>query len=162
MPRQKIRTDALRDDIVRCATDLLERDGLHALRARQVASEAGTSTAALYELFGDKAGLVRAVFLEAFRALDRLLAAVPAGDDPRADLVATMAASRTFALAHPMSFDLMYSRRFGDFEPDDDDRRVASGVYDLVVSHHGGGSAGPASPPIRSTPRTDSSPSTAA
>lgn len=128
-----MRTDELRQAILRSAVGVLERGGPPALTARDVATAAGTSTAALYELFGGKAGLVRAVFYRGFRLLLDRLASVPTSDDPRADLVAVLAASRAFASDHPVLFDVMYTRPFAEFEPDADDRRTAGAVYRLVV-----------------------------
>ena len=46
-------------------------DGIAGFTTRRVAQEAETSTPAVYELFGDKAGLVREVFFEGFRLLRR-------------------------------------------------------------------------------------------
>ena len=96
------------------------------MSARRVAAAAGTSTAALYEFFGDKGGLVRAVYFEGFAALRSALDGVPTGDDPRGDLVELLKASRRFALERPMLFELMYSRPFAEFSPGDEDWRRGS------------------------------------
>jgi AcrR family transcriptional regulator len=133
MGRPKVRTSAVRDDVVRCALDVLERDGAPAVSARRVAADAGTSTAALYEFFGDKAGLVRAVAFEGFVALQRTLDEVAPGVDERESLVALLAASRRFAVARPMLFELMYSRPFAEFAPGPDDQDAALGVYRTIV-----------------------------
>ena len=133
MPRRKLRTQELRDELVATALAVLEHHGPLALRARDVASAAGTSTGALYELFGDKVGLVRALFYEGFRALDERLRAVAATGDARTDVVALLAASRAFAIERPMLFELMYARPFADFQPTEDDLRVGASIYRLVV-----------------------------
>jgi AcrR family transcriptional regulator len=112
---------------------MLERDGPVALTARDVASAAGTSTAAMYELFGNKAGLVRALFYEGFRALHERLVAVPVTADARADLVTLLAVYRSFGVEHPVLFELMYARPFAEFSPTADDLGVAAGIYRLVV-----------------------------
>jgi AcrR family transcriptional regulator len=44
-------------------------EGAEGFTTRRVAEQARTSTPAVYELFGDKAGLVREVFGEGFRLL---------------------------------------------------------------------------------------------
>jgi AcrR family transcriptional regulator len=133
VPRQKLRTAALRDEVLRQALDVLEVDGPAAVRARQVASRAGTSTASVYELFGDKAGLVRAMFSEAFRALLERLEAVDEGEDALAHLTALLATSRRFGIEHPMLFDLMYGRPFHEFSPTSSDLAVGARIYDLVL-----------------------------
>lgn len=133
MPRTKLRTADLREDLLQQAVAVLEGEGPVALRARRVASAAGTSTGALYELFGDKTGLVRAIFYEGFRMLANVLERVPLTDHARADVVALLSASRAFALEHPMLFEVMYARPFGEFDPTGDDLRVAGRLYELVV-----------------------------
>ena len=59
VPRPKQRTSELRDQVLRVALDLLSRDGVAGFTARAVAQSAATSVPAVYELFGDKAGLVQ-------------------------------------------------------------------------------------------------------
>jgi AcrR family transcriptional regulator len=137
VPPRKTRTPALQSDLLRHAIDLLERDGPPAIRARDVAAAAQTSAAALYELFGSKAGLVRAMFLEGFHRLHDLLAAAPVTPDPRVDLVALLDASRAFAVEHPMLFEVMFARPFAEFDPTTEDRAVAVALYDLVVQRVG-------------------------
>src|SRR5438270_7888523 len=117
MPRTKLRTAELREELLRCAVAVLEGEGPIALRARRVASAANTSTGALYELFGDKTGLVRAIFYEGFRMLADRLEHLPATQDARGDVVALLEGSRTFAIEHPVLFEVMYARPFGEFEP---------------------------------------------
>ena len=132
--RPKIRTAELRDDVLRGVLDAFEQEGPQGVSARRVAAAAGTSTAALYELFGDKAGLVRAVYLEGFAELQRALAAV-APDE-------TMPAARWSGCSwrpassrgqRPMLFELMYSRPFAEFSPGAADREAAVGVYRTIV-----------------------------
>lgn len=133
MGRPKLRTTDLRDELLRSAVALVERDGPAALRARHVASAAGTSTGALYELFGDKTGLVRAIFFEGFSLLADRLDAVAATDHSRGDVIALLAESRHFALERPMLFEVMYARPFGEFDPSPDDLRAGRRIYDLIV-----------------------------
>ena len=128
-----MRTAGLREDLLRQAVAVLEDEGPVALRARRVASAAGTSTGALYELFGDKTGLVRAIFYEGFRMLANQLESVAITEDARAGVMALLGASRAFALEHPMLFEVMYARPFGEFDPTPNDSRVGRGLYDLVV-----------------------------
>ena len=65
------------------AVSLLSREGAAGFTTRHVALEAGTSTPAVYELFGDKGGLVRAVYFEGFRLLHRRLETLASSGDPR-------------------------------------------------------------------------------
>jgi AcrR family transcriptional regulator len=133
MGRPKLRTDEVRHELLRQAMVILEREGPPALRARRIADDARTSTAALYEFFGDKAGLIRAVFFEGFAALHAALVAVPRTDDARRDLVALLGASRKFALARPMLFEVMYARPFVEFDPSAEEVEVGNEIYRLCV-----------------------------
>src|ERR1700689_2067607 len=96
VPRQKQRTPELRDHVLSVAVGLLAREGVAGFTARSVAREAETSTPAVYELFGDKGGLIRELFFEGFRLLHRHLETLPDSDDPRADLVALVTLYRSF------------------------------------------------------------------
>lgn len=115
------------------ALELLEREGPPAVSARRVAALAGTSTAALYEFFGDKAGLVRAVSFEGFATLRTTLEAIDADGNARDHLVELLAASRQFAVTRPMLFEVMYSRPFAEFAPEELDQEAAVAVYRLIV-----------------------------
>ncbi len=77
MPRTKQRTPELRAHVLAIAVDLLTTQGAAGFTARSIAREAETSTPAVYELFGDKSGLVREVFFEGFRRLRRHLGTLP-------------------------------------------------------------------------------------
>lgn len=134
MPRPKQRTPELRERVLAEAVDLLAQDGVAGVTARAVARAAETSTPAVYELFGDKGGLVRAVFFEGFRRLYEQLAAVPESDDPRADALATVAAYRAFVVANPALADVMLSRPFTDFAPGPPELRASGSVRELIVA----------------------------
>jgi AcrR family transcriptional regulator len=132
MPRPKQRTEALRDHVLAVAIEVLARDGLARFTTRSVAHAAKTSTPAVYELFGDKAGLVRGVFFEGFRLLRRYFDHGNTGD-PRADLVALAASYRAFLREHPVLAHVMFSRPFADFDPEPSERAAGSAVRELIV-----------------------------
>src|ERR1700722_6284803 len=69
MPRPKQRTPELRDRVLSAALELLSSVGVAGFTARSVARAAQTSTPAVYELFGDKRGLVRELYFAGFRTL---------------------------------------------------------------------------------------------
>jgi AcrR family transcriptional regulator len=98
-----------------------------------VAEEADTSTPAVYELFGDKAGLVRELFFEAFRMLHRRLQQLEPSADSRADLVSVVWVLRTFARDNPALTDLMFSRPFADFDPGSSERQAGADVREFIV-----------------------------
>ena len=110
--------DALRRDLIDAGGRLLAAEGPVALSTRRVAQATGTSTTAVYSLFGDKSGLVREMFLEGFERLGVAFAAVPRTDDPVADLLALGAAYRANARANPHLYELMFGRAVPEFQPD--------------------------------------------
>ena len=118
MPRPKQRTPELRDRVLRVAVSRLNQDGLSGLTTRRVAEQAGTSVPAVYELFGDKSGLLRAVFFEGFRMLSRELLTVPETDDAVTDVQRLIPVFRRFCLDYPALARVMFSRPFQDFDPD--------------------------------------------
>ena len=135
MPRPKQRTSELRDQVLRVALDLLGEDGVAGFTARAVAQSAATSVPAVYELFGDKAGLVREIFFEGFRMLRRRFDEVVDTDDPRADLVVLIGVFRSFMRENPVLAQVMYSRPFADFDPGPAELAATGGVREFIVAH---------------------------
>ncbi len=134
MPRAKQRTPELRDRVLSAAVDVLSRDGVPGFTTRRVAEHAGTSLPAVYELFTDKTGLVRAVYFEGFRQLGRALAQVPETDSPLIDLEQTIPVFRQFCRDHPALARAMFSRPFQDFEPGIGELATAPTVREVLVA----------------------------
>jgi AcrR family transcriptional regulator len=97
----------VRDDMLSAAVDLLHEHGPDALQTRKVAGAAGTSTMAVYTHFGGMRGLIAEVAEEGLRQFDAALA-VPATDDPVADLFVIGAAYRRYAIKRPHMYRLMF------------------------------------------------------
>lgn len=119
--------------MLRVAVDMLTRDGVAGFTTRRVAERAATSTPAVYELFGDKAGLVREVFFEGFRLLRRRFDQLDEFGDPVADLLGLVEAIRSFVRANPVLADVMFSRPFADFDPGPAEARAGDAVREFVV-----------------------------
>ncbi len=124
----------MRERVLAAAVDMLASDGVAEFTTRRVARQANTSTPAVYELFGDKAGLVREVFFEGFRALRRRLDEVSPSEDARQDLVEVIQAFRLFVRENPVLADLMFSRPFADFDPGPAERRAGDEVREFIVA----------------------------
>src|SRR4051794_24909453 len=133
MPRRKLRTPELREHVLRTAQATLADGGIEGLTARRLAARASTSVPAVYELFGDKGGVVREIFFSGFRQLGAELAALPASTDPRRDLTATVAAFRAVVVRQPELAHVMFGRPFSDFDPGPDERAAGSAVRDVIV-----------------------------
>ncbi|WP_199253959.1 TetR/AcrR family transcriptional regulator [Mycolicibacterium mengxianglii] len=134
MPRAKQRTPELRDRVLSVAVDVLTEDGLSGFTTRRVAERAGTSLPAIYELFTDKAGLLRQVYFEGFRRLARAMAAVSETSDPVGDLERLIPVFRRFCLDYGALARVMFSRPFQDLSPGPAELAAAPTVRDLLVS----------------------------
>jgi AcrR family transcriptional regulator len=134
MPRAKQRTPELRDKVLQAAVAMLADDGVTGLTTRRVAQDAGTSIPAVYELFGDKAGLVREIYFEGFRQLLRRFDTIPETTDPRADLMRVGTAFRAFVRENPVLAQVMFSRPFADFDPGPDELRASGSVREFFVA----------------------------
>jgi AcrR family transcriptional regulator len=134
VPRPKQRTPELRDHVLSTAIALLASEGVAGFTARSVARAAQTSTPAVYELFGGKGGLLREVFFEGFRLLGRQLQGGGAqAEDPRADLLRLVEAYRAFIREHPVLSQVMFSRPFTAFDPNEAELQASSAVRILIV-----------------------------
>jgi AcrR family transcriptional regulator len=135
MPRAKLRTPELRDRLLQVAMRTLAADGVEGFTTRKVAQQANTSPPAVYELFGDRAGLVREIFFEGFRQLRRRFDPLADGRDPRADLVRVIETFRAFVREQPVLAEVMFSRPFRDFDPGPLEQEAGSAVRLYIVGH---------------------------
>jgi len=106
MGRRRVHGDQTRIALLTAAETLVARDGVAALSVRNVAEAVGTSTRAVYSVFGSKEALVRGLAAHFFEALMDEVDAIPLTEDPLADLLAALYGFRAFALKHPDSFRL--------------------------------------------------------
>src|ERR1044072_3294392 len=87
--------------LLAAAERAVQQGGIEALSVRGVAAEVGTTTRAVYSLYGSKDGLVAGLAARPFELLREGLASVPVTDDPAADLVASALMYRRFSNEHP-------------------------------------------------------------
>lgn len=133
MPRVKQRTPELRDRVVDVAVTVLCENGIAGFTTRRVAERAATSLPAVYELFDDKAGLMRAVFFEGFRRLGRELSDLEDTGDPLADLRALIPVFRRFCLDYPPLARVMFSRPFQDLDFGPEEVATAPTVREVLI-----------------------------
>jgi AcrR family transcriptional regulator len=119
--------------VLHVAVAMLADEGVAGFTTRKVAHGAATSVPAVYELFGDRSGLVREVFFEGFRQLGRQFDRLIDSDDPRADLVRVMEVFHAFVRANPVLAEVMFSRPFSDFDPGPDERAAGSAVREFII-----------------------------
>src|SRR6266536_2358768 len=93
------------DALLDAAERIILEGGIDALSVRTVAARVGTTTRAVYSLFGSKERLMAALGVRAFEMLGAGVAALPTTADPAADLVAAgTTVFRRFAVEHPALF----------------------------------------------------------
>lgn len=107
MGRRRKHDDRVAAALLDAAEELVEHNGVDGLSVRAVAERVGTTTRAVYAVYGSKAGLLAALGERTFEILGAGIAALPATDDPGADLVeAAVSVFRRFVLEHPSLFRL--------------------------------------------------------
>jgi AcrR family transcriptional regulator len=94
--------------IVSAAADLLAREGRDGVTTRAVAAAADVQAPAIYRLFGDKDGLLRAVAEHGYAAYLADKRVRQHSEDPVADLRAGWDVHVGFGLANPALYALMY------------------------------------------------------
>jgi AcrR family transcriptional regulator len=119
VPRPRTHDEALRVRLLDRAGLLLSTEGISALSLRRLAADVGTSTTAVYSLFGGKPALVKELFVEAFHRFGSRLRAVTRTDDPAEDLIQLGLAYRHSALADPHLYPIMFANIVPGFEPDE-------------------------------------------
>jgi AcrR family transcriptional regulator len=121
--------------LVEAAARILAEEGPAALTTRRVATEAGTSTMAVYTHFGGKEELVRAIVWEGFERLARRLAAVGTTDDPVADVCAQGLAYCANAHENPHLYAAMFgSSPVPEYRPTPDDATHGYGTFLTLVA----------------------------
>jgi AcrR family transcriptional regulator len=124
MGRPKEHGDATRSALLSSAGALLQAEGPSALSVRRLASETGTTTRAIYALFGSKEGLLSAMYREMAEALTMLHEAVVAAPDVVAELGALCLAYRASMQRYPTLYPLMFMGAPG-FTPTAEDEQYA-------------------------------------
>jgi len=109
--------------ILDAASRALAEGGAGEVTVRRVADEAGTTTRAIYSLFGGKEGLLKALFHDAAELMTRRHEEVPPHDDPVEEFLALSNGYRRAALERPYSYGLLMTGVPG-FTPDGDDRAL--------------------------------------
>jgi AcrR family transcriptional regulator len=129
MARPKLHDDALRVRLLEQAVRTLSEDGPEGLRLRKLAADVGTSTTAVYSLFGGKPGLLDALFDEAFARFGRRLSEIEITGDPLADVIALGLAYRANALAEPHFYQVMFGPLGGALTPSAESRARAESTF---------------------------------
>jgi AcrR family transcriptional regulator len=115
------------------AVRALSQEGPDGLSLRKLAAQVGTSTTAVYSLFGGKPALLDAVFDEAFARFGQRLSSVPLTDRPAEDMYRMALAYRESALAEPHFYQVMFGQARGAFSPDAAAMARAAATFEPLV-----------------------------
>ena len=119
MGRPREHNQATATALLEAAERTVQAAGLEALSVRGLADDVGTTTRAVYTLFGSKDGLLVALGTRAFTMLGAAISELPATADPAADLVeAGVAVFRHFAIGHPSLFSIGVQQSVGPLASD--------------------------------------------
>jgi AcrR family transcriptional regulator len=111
MGRPRTHRERTAAELLDAAERLIETDGVGALSIRRVAAAAGTTTRAVYTLYGSRDGLVAALGQRAFELLGEGVAELADTSDPAGDLVeAGVSVFRRFSVEHPSLFRVAVQR----------------------------------------------------
>ncbi|RJQ75671.1 WHG domain-containing protein [Pseudonocardiaceae bacterium YIM PH 21723] len=132
MARPRIHDDTLRLRLLELSSAMLATDGPNIFSLRKLAIKAGTSTTAVYSLFGGKPALLAAVHREAFRRFAEVLASVPTTNDPTVDLYELGMAYRKNAIANPHFYAIMFTGPFPGFQPESEVRAEVDATFQVL------------------------------
>lgn len=108
MGRPKTNDDTVKERLVAAATELFATRPRESVTVRALATEAKTTTAAVYTLFGSKEAVVEEVRRRAVAGLFGVLTAVPITKDSVADIETLAAVYRQWAVRHPHLYTVLF------------------------------------------------------
>ncbi|MBU6329673.1 MAG: TetR/AcrR family transcriptional regulator [Acidobacteria bacterium] len=131
--RQRTPSAEIEDAVVEAALRLLAASGPASLTVRGLAAEADIAPMGIYNHFGDKNGVIDAVFRRGFEALTEAVAVADAIPDPLEALRAGLEGYRQFALGHRTTYAVMFLREVPGFIPTEESLVVAVESFAVLV-----------------------------
>lgn len=108
MGRRRQHDESTATSLLDAGEQLITEEGPEALSLRDVARNAGTTTRAVYTLFGSKDSFLGALGIRAFELLEREIEALPTTGRPEDDLIDVGLVFRGFATEHPALFTVAF------------------------------------------------------
>ncbi len=131
---RKRQKEDLRAAILNAAARLLAADGLRGLSVRAIAADVGASTKVIYSHYGGKPGIIEALYSDGFERLGDVMGEAALGADlPSSRLHRIARAYRSFAVAEPHMYELIYGPRVRELLPSPDDREGARRLQQIVA-----------------------------
>lgn len=136
MGRRREHGEATRAALLAAAERLVENHGADAASVRAVADAVGTTTRAVYTVFGSKDGLLEALATRLFEELAAAIDACRSTDDPVADVVTiSVDGFRRTALTHPALYGLVFLRVVPDLRLGPGFNQAAAGAFGRLQAH---------------------------
>ena len=126
-PDRGVRRDpgGKREAVIDAAERIVRDEGVGALKARRLATEAGVALGTPVNLFGSIENVIAAVNARTFDRLADALDAVPRSPDPQTDLVDLGKAYAGFVASRPHLWALVFEGHVGEMGSNPNDERVA-------------------------------------
>lgn len=124
-----------RANLIETAARLIAEVGPADLSTRRLATEAGTSTMAIYTYFGSMSALVREIVREGFARLAQMFGTVKQTDDPVADITHLGRIYRYNAITNRHLYNAMFGgESLGGFALSEEDRQYGRYTLSPVVA----------------------------
>jgi AcrR family transcriptional regulator len=124
---------ALRDAVLKAASELLAAEGAGALTMRRIADDIGSSTTVLYTIFDSKNGILDAMVQAGHEALRKRLEAIPSDDAPFERLAETARVYRSFALQDPARYQFLFGSAIPGYWQSQDAKSAAQASFDALA-----------------------------
>ena len=122
-----------RSTILAAAIEIISHEGAGALTVRSVAKAAGCSTTGVYTWFGGKNGLVDAIFIDGFQRFGQALTSTRKRSAPIEHVRALSLSYRSWALANPTHYMVMFGGAVPDHIPSEAAMVAARATFDQLV-----------------------------
>lgn len=125
----------LREGILAAAARLVADGGIAAMSVRALSAEVGASTKVIYSHFGGKAGIVAALYEDGFSRLTNSFRQAADSDGTAPERLLRLATEyRSFALASPHVYELMFGPLVRDLLPTPENRNPIIPAAQLLAS----------------------------
>jgi AcrR family transcriptional regulator len=129
--RPRIHDAELRTRLLEAAAETVARHGVDSLSLRKLAAAQGTSTTAIYSLFGGRAELLVALFGASFSSFGDAQRSVPVTGESEVDLRELAFAYRRWVMANPHLYAVMFGGVLGSVDVSDQAHLAAAAMDPL-------------------------------
>lgn len=122
-----------KENILQAASELFLEGGSNALSVRAIAKRAGTSTMGIYSHFEGKQGILEALYIEGFEAVDKAMSVFDEGLRP---VEAVLAASNNYfdlAESSPAHYNLVFGPSNAGYAPSEAAQAVGAQAFGKLL-----------------------------